>query len=346
MTLSPSRAFRRNALRSLLIISTMLNGSAAFAKRASRVDLENAVQAQVMAEPPKPVEVVAIPVPLPLPGQLKPVSRRVSPRSTARAAGRSHLVNPPARVGAANEAARVEPYAQGFINAIQQYAYADGALYQVYASPGQVTDIALQEGEQLVGAGPVAAGDTVRWIIGDTTSGTGASARVHILVKPTRADLVTNLVINTDRRTYHLELRGNPTTYMASVSWIYPQDQLIALRGSNAAAISSTPVATGIDVAALNFNYRIDGDKPAWRPLRIFDDGRQVFIEFPETIAQGEMPPLFVIGAGGEGELVNYRVSGHHLIVDRLFAAAELRLGDKHSVQKVRIVRAGTKVRR
>jgi type IV secretion system protein TrbG len=80
--------------------------------------------------------------------------------------------------------------------------------------------------------------------------------------------------------------------------------------------------------------------------VRIFDDGRQVFIEFPETIVQGEMPPLFVIGAGGEGELVNYRVSGHHLIVDRLFAAAELRLGDKHSVQKVRIMRAGAKVRR
>lgn len=38
--------------------------------------------------------------------------------------------------------------------------------------------------------------------------------------------------------------------------------------------------------------------------------------------------------------------SGHHLIVDRLFAAAELRLGDKHSAQKVRIVRAGAKVRR
>jgi type IV secretion system protein TrbG len=346
MILSNCRDFRRNTLRSLLIISTIMSGSTAFAKRAPRVDLETAVEAQVMAEPPKPVEVVAIPVPLPLPGQLKPVSRRVSPRSTARAAGRSPLVNPPARVGAANEAARVEPYAQGFINAIQQYAYADGALYQVYASPGQVTDIALQEGEQLVGAGPVAAGDTVRWIIGDTTSGTGARARVHILVKPTRADLVTNLVINTDRRTYHLEMRGNPTTYMASVSWIYPQDQLIALRGSNAAAISSTPVATGIDVAALNFNYRIDGDKPGWRPLRVFDDGRQVFIEFPETIVQGEMPPLFVIGAGGEGELVNYRVSGHHLIVDRLFAAAELRLGDKHSVQKVRIVRAGAKVRR
>jgi len=120
-----------------------MSGSTAFAKRPPRVNLENAVQAQSLPEAPKPVEVVTIPVPLPLPGQLKPVSRRVSPRSPARAAGRSHLASPRARVGAANEAARVEPERGGFINAIQQYAYADGALYQVYAAPGQVTDIAL-----------------------------------------------------------------------------------------------------------------------------------------------------------------------------------------------------------
>src|SRR3546814_11181367 len=72
-------------------------------------------------------------------------------------------------------------------------------------------------------SGPVAAGDTVRWIIGDTISGSGATARVHILVKPTRPDIATNLVINTDRRTYHLELRATPATYTASVSWTYPQ---------------------------------------------------------------------------------------------------------------------------
>ena len=88
--------------------------------------------------------------------------------------------------------------------------------------PEQVTDIALQDGEQLVGSGPVAAGDTVRWIIGDTESGDGGAKKVHILVKPTRPDLITNLVINTDRRTYHLELRSTEKTYMASVSWIYP----------------------------------------------------------------------------------------------------------------------------
>jgi P-type conjugative transfer protein TrbG len=235
------------------------------------------------------------------------------------------------------EAARVQPERTGFINAIQVFPYTEGALYQVYAKPGQVTDIALQEGEQLVGSGPVASGDTVRWMIGDTVSGSGPLARVHILVKPVRPDIATNLVINTDRRTYHLELRANPSVYMASVSWTYPQDELIALRRTRAEAIGAAPVAAGMDLSTLNFRYAIDGDRPDWRPLRAFDDGVRVFIEFPESIAQGELPPLFVIDAKGEAELVNYRVSGRYMIVDRLFARAELRLGGRKGQQSVRI---------
>ena len=86
------------------------------------------------------------------------------------------------------------------------------------------------DGERIVRlvAHPVAAGDTVRWIVGDTESGAGPTKKIHILVKPTRPDRTTNLVINTDRRTYLMELRSTEKTYMASVSWQYPEDQLIA----------------------------------------------------------------------------------------------------------------------
>ena len=88
------------------------------------------------------------------------------------------------------------------------------------------------------------------------------------------------------------------------------EDQLVALRRQNVAADDAAPIASGVDIGALNFRYRIEGDDPAWRPLRAFDDGRQVFIEFPSGIGQGEMPPLWVIGADGGAELVNYRVRG------------------------------------
>ncbi len=290
-------------------------------------------QAMLEDGPSGPVEVVTIAEPLPLPGQLMEEPGASEPTRES--------ANPRRRVQDANEAARIEPTGSGYVNAVQMYPFTEGALYQVYAAPGQITDIALQRGEQLVGAGPVAAGDTVRWIIGDTTSGTGPSTRTHILLKPTRSNLETNLVINTDRRTYHLELRSTTGTYMASVSWSYPEDELIALRRRNAAAEGTRAVAT-IDMPSLdnlNFRYEIEGDRPPWRPLRAFDDGRQVFIEFPRGIGQGEMPPIWIIGATGDAELVNYRVRGRYMVVDRLFAGAELRLGGRRQ-QRVRIMRS------
>ena len=328
------------------------NGRFVVALLAASTALASPTQAQASAthqpaSPAAPNEVpqaahseptiVAIPVPLPLPGQLKQFPQRTPPPAAGRSRPSQSRPTLRDRVGAAMEAARVQPERTGFVNAIQVFPYTEGALYQVYAKPGQVTDIALQEGEQLVGSGPVAAGDTVRWMIGDTASGIGTAAKVHILVKPIRPDIATNLVINTDRRTYHLELRANPSVYMASVSWTYPQDQLIALRQARTEAERAAPVAAGVDLSLLNFRYTIDGERTEWRPLRVFDDGTRVFIEFPEGTAQGELPPLFVIGAGGEAELVNYRVSGRYMIVDRLFGQAELRIGDRKGQKAVRI---------
>ena len=322
---------RRCTLYIGLLSSAVLSACSTFKPPQISYDDEPAEPALLEAEPPKPVQVVQIPKLLPLPGQLKPLrGQHVTPEPR----------DPKQRVDLANAAARVQPTRAGYINAVQVYPFAEGALYQVYAAPGEVTDIALEDGEQLVGSGPVAAGDTVRWIIGDTESGADKSKKVHILVKPTRPDLVTNLVINTDRHTYHLELRSTEKTYMASVSWIYPQDELIALHRQNAEADAATPIATALDLNSLHFRYSIEGDNPPWRPVRAFDDGSKVYIEFPAGIGQGEMPLLFIIGpAGKTSELVNYRVRGNHMIVDRLFAAAELRLGDGASEQRVRIVR-------
>ena len=70
----------------------------------------------------------------------------------------------------------------------------------------------------------------------------------------------------------------------------------------------------------------------------MFDDGTKVYIQFPSGLKQGEAPPLFVIGGDGKPALVNYRVKGTTYIVDRLFAAAELRHGTAPQ-QVVRIVR-------
>jgi P-type conjugative transfer protein TrbG len=236
------------------------------------------------------------------------------------------------RIETANAAARVEPRRAGYFNAVQVFSYSPGALYQIYAAPGEITDIALEPGEQLIGSGPLAAGDTVRWIVADTESGTGDIRRIHIMVKPTRPAIETNLVVNTDRRTYLIELRSREKSYMPSVAWFYPED-----RKGRKKPLPLTPVIPDADQR--RYRYTIEGDATPWHPVSAYDDGRKVYIEFSPGIAQGEMPPLFVIGADGKPELVNYRAYKNVLIVDRLFAAAELRLGGEKQ-QKVRIVRS------
>ena len=187
-------------------------------------------------------------------------------------------------------------------------------------------------------------------MIGDATSGGAGSGdkeskRTHLLVKPFADGLTTNLVITTNRRTYHLRLASTAATAMAGISWTYPQDDLIALKRQAEAARATALVTSALDIARLNFDYAISGDRPPWRPLRAFDDGRKTFIEFPPALAHGDAPPLFALGSDGKAELVNYRQRERYYIVDRLFGVAELRLGLKKQ-EIVRITRLGGQKRR
>ncbi|MGN8001137.1 P-type conjugative transfer protein TrbG [Sphingomonas sp. 22176] len=257
---------------------------------------------------------------------------------------RDYAGHVPSPIVGADEGSTNAPVVQGSVNAVQTYPFADGAIYAVATAPERVTDIALQPGEALVA---VASGDTARWVIGDTTSGAAAERRTHVLVKPFSAGLSTNLVITTDRRTYHLNLTSRTKVAMVALSWTYPQDALIALKRAAATAEAVAPVAAGIEVEQLHFDYVVSGDRPAWRPLRAFDDGRQTFIEFPATLAVGEAPPIFLVDGKGEAQLVNYRVKDRFYVIDRIFDIAELRLGTKHQqIVRIRRVAEGAPDRR
>jgi type IV secretion system protein VirB9 len=243
-----------------------------------------------------------------------------------------------ANVELANRHATLAPRTDAFLNAVQIYPYSAGTIYKLITAPERITDIALEQGEMLVS---VASGDTVRWVIGDTSSGSGPTKRTHILVKPSLTGLSTNLLITTDRRAYHLALVSTGRTALTGISWSYPEDALLALRRANDAARDAEPIAAGIQVEQLHFNYAISGDTPAWRPLRAFDDGRQTYIEFPASIVVGDAPPLFIVDGKREVQLVNYRLRDRFYIVDRIFDQAELRFGTRKQ-QVVKVTRTGS----
>jgi len=307
------------------IFSVVLSGCAGMSWLPSPLQSTSA-EAHTLVAPAQLIHVAQIAQSVPLSsGQLQPLPRPVHHAK----------LRPRLRVDTANRAALQEPTSDGYINAIQVYPYSDGVLYRLYAAPQEVSDIALQPGETLIA---ISAGDTTRWVVGDTMSGSGSGKQVHILVKPFAAGLRTNLVVTTDRRSYHLQLESTDRTYMAAVSWTYPQDGLLSPRADGALPVQVASMQSGLSPADLHFRYAISGDSPPWKPLRAFDDGTHVYIEFPATIAQGEAPPLFVKGADGNSNLVNYRVRGNYYIVDQLFDGAELRLGQDHQ-QVVRIKR-------
>jgi type IV secretion system protein VirB9 len=252
---------------------------------------------------------------------------------------------PPAAVRSvrgANAASRSFPTPDAYINATLYYDYEAGRLYEVATSPHFLTAILLRPGEKLIAK---AAGDTVRWVLGETDEGAGPSQRVVVLLKPIRGGLRTNIVLTTDQRTYMIEASSRDGgAYTSAVSWNYPQEQMRALaaaRAAQAAEAASVVAQPALAIDQLHFGYRIEpvhAKAPRWQPLRVFDDGTRTYIQFPVNMAATDAPPLFLIGSKNTAALVNYRYRGGYYIVDRLLDVAELRIGETPQII-VRITR-------
>lgn len=239
-------------------------------------------------------------------------------------------------VRTANNGARSYPTSDAYINATLFYDYEAGRLYEVQTSPHFLTAIMLRPGEKLVAK---AAGDTVRWVLGETTEGAGLNQQVVVLIKPIRGGLKTNIVLTTDQRTYLIEAASREGgTYTSAVRWNYPQEEMAALAAQQAAQQAAEAAKAQVVVASvpiidqIHFGYDVrpvKGRPPRWQPLRVFDDGTKTYIQFPVNMAATDAPPLFLIGPHDSAELVNYRYLNGYYIVDRLIDVAELRLGEK-----------------
>ncbi|MEW5688172.1 MAG: P-type conjugative transfer protein TrbG [Pseudomonadota bacterium] len=245
-------------------------------------------------------------------------------------------------VGDANASARSYPTPSAYVNSALYYDYEPGRLYTVQTSPRFLTAITLRPGEKLISK---AAGDTVRWVLGETVQGAGSSEQVIVMLKPIRGGLRTNVILTTDQRSYLLDATSiEGDAYTSVIGWNYPQEALREAQASAAAEASKAApvVASGLSVEQLNFDYAVKPvhtRAPRWMPLRVFDDGLKTYIQFPVNMAATDAPPLFLVGDDKAAELVNYRYLNGYYVVDRLIDVAELRLGEKRQTV-VRITRA------
>lgn len=231
----------------------------------------------------------------------------------------------------ARDTALQEPVASTFVGAAAVHPFVEGAVYKIHTAPGSSTTIALQAGETI---NEIAAGETSRWSVTQSYSGSGELARPILFIKPLQPNLSNNMTIATDRRLYHLDLQSHPEgRYQTEISWRYPDDDWKVLTSApspieaSAAAAPAKP-GTSVDLGQLDFSYAITSmsrRKPDWFPVRAFHDGAKTYIQFPPNITT--RPPLFVI-KGRESEIVNFRLQGDTYVVDRVLDIAELRIGE------------------
>jgi type IV secretion system protein VirB9 len=230
-----------------------------------------------------------------------------------------------AAVTSSNAEGILEP--QDYSKAVMIYDYDGDWVYEVYTQPLRATDICLEPGEQAAEIPYIS--DSDRWLLGAGVSRENGQEVQHIYVKPKAHSLEASLIINTDRRVYHLIVKSFRDVHMPVVRWRYPGRDMPgsfsgpSVRSNEASLFPGSPSVDngeqipGPDPRFLSFNYRITYGwfrKPRWLPSLAYDDGRKTYITFPLDISQGELPAIFE----DRSNIVNYRVAGTVIIIDKL----------------------------
>lgn len=206
----------------------------------------------------------------------------------------------------------------------------------ILASPMQVCDVELEKGEEI---NEIIVGDSARWMVETGSSGSGNEKIVHLFIKPVDAGLETTAIVTTNRRTYHLRLVSQRENHTPYVGFSYPNSFKRSIQKpkkyESIDKDSTDSAGKKADLAKLNFAYKIKGSA-SWKPLRIYDNGQQIYIVLPNNIS--EMPVLLA-QKGSKNIMVNYRINGQTMVVDGLFDKIALILGIGSNKEEIKILR-------
>jgi type IV secretion system protein VirB9 len=190
---------------------------------------------------------------------------------------------------------------------VKLLVYSVNQVYKLVAYYGYQIDIQLGDSEEIK---TIAAGDSVAWQI--------VGAGQHLFVKPMASGARTNLSVVTNKRTYIFDLSARTHSDHGDITYLvrfrYPETEALA---------ALVPSAAGKDGPSFNLDYKIAGSKNV-QPLHVFDDGQFTYFEFDRT---RELPAIFVVGANGKESLVNYRMEGTYVVVERLGDFYTMRCG-------------------
>ncbi len=221
-------------------------------------------------------------------------------------------------------------------------------LPTVVCAPFKICVLELDTGEIINQEGGLQIGDSTRWRVSPTVSGSGANKRTQLIIKPTDLDLETTLTIATNKRIYQIKLLSDKTKWMPIVNFDYPEDRVAQWEQYQQAMQTEKQLNTlpdGQSVPELDFNYTVKG-KANFKPLRVYNDGVKTVIEMPSKVEHRTLPTLLVVN-GHQQELVNYRYKNSYIqdgrringrfIVDQLSTSLMLVVGVGSSQESILI---------
>lgn len=155
----------------------------------------------------------------------------------------------------------------------------------------------------------------------------------RIFIKPVDENASTNMTVITNKRMYFFEMRAeeakglNDDSLNFIIKFVYP-DQF---SGINIAANTAAKIAEkkkGPDLSdpdKYNFKYSIAGDAKEIEPLQVFDDGKFTYLKFKNINA--ELPAIFQVNSDNSEALVNFRIEGEYMVVEKILSRITLRHG-------------------
>jgi P-type conjugative transfer protein TrbG len=220
-------------------------------------------------------------------------------------------------------------------------------LPTVVCAPLQVCNMTLQPGEIV---NNINLGDSVRWKITPSLSGSGGLQVTHLIIKPTDAGLISSLDVETNKRTYAVKLVSTQASWMPLVAFNYPEDARDQWEEYHKAVgyASASEARAGGSVNTSNLSFYCISGSPSWLPLRAYADGAKTYIEFPHAINFQAAPALTALSNDGtwftspNKLMVNYRVQGDRYVVDAVLDRATLISGVGGSQERVSIYRGAS----
>lgn len=209
-------------------------------------------------------------------------------------------------------------------NGVQtNFVYNEDAMYTIYCRVNYLTAIMLAPNEQIIS---VSGGDTARWQKSQTRTGSSVGTRQIIYIKPFSINLRTNLIINTTKRMYNINLISAKSWYNPVIKWMYPDEEIKIQEKKQ-----KTIITMG-NLSEHNYDYTVSNTKYDFSPSTIFDDGKKTYF----VLKNIQELPVFYIREDGSKQLqiVNFRIKGNYYIVDRIFKEGVLKRGKRRIIIK------------